>query len=531
MVRPDRYVCQSWHVAARVIIQPYLRKSRRNRIEEEEKEEENSSEDESEQFETVIPPHSEAPFFTAREDDDYSVTEHSPSILSEASETLQQDVSKGTRVQDLSKTLMVDQAPKMRISRVCKNTLDEGSETLIFDKVSQTSLSHTLLPFPATEQFHSVAEDQEDLMSDRTSSITLADPRNNLTQLVSQKEDSMTLMSPSSTTILANTSNVNPQFSHSEEEQELLECKINGTKIRNRGEGIQFGEALRQVDKFLEDTEQYLAGQGFNLVAENGNFKECNSDRPAISPKQTIRGRGKPPKLVVPKYFSEKEESSVTALVETSQISSISQTLLPSEKCSGSKQERTYKSKWFDKIKNKFEKTEDDIPSKRIDTKNESNDITYDEIDEDSDGPYMPASEFIEAKEEEEEEVFYKRPPPPRPLPKKIKTKEGNMDKTVLAEHIYEEIAPRIVTPVRYRRKRGQKVTDPGAEKDHKVDTRDEVALKPAKKTTSCMTGLATCMPWWMAKRFYWKKDKKSEAKFKEEAKRNSRIRARQSYA
>ena len=247
-MRPDRYVCQSWHVAARVIIQPYLRKSRRNRIEEEEKEEENSSEDESEQFETVIPPHSEAPFFTAREDDDYSVTEHSPSLLSEASETLQEDASKGARVQDLSKTLMVDQAPKTRISRVRKNmSLDERSETLIIDKVSQTSLSQTLLPFPATEQFHSVAEDQEDLKSDRTSSITLADPRNSQTQLVSLKEDSMTLVGPSSTTILANTCNANGQLSHSEKEQELLECKINGTKIRNGGEGVQFGEALRQV--------------------------------------------------------------------------------------------------------------------------------------------------------------------------------------------------------------------------------------------------------------------------------------------
>ena len=40
MVRPDRYVCQSWHVAAKVVIQPYLRKSRRNRIEEEQGEEE-----------------------------------------------------------------------------------------------------------------------------------------------------------------------------------------------------------------------------------------------------------------------------------------------------------------------------------------------------------------------------------------------------------------------------------------------------------------------------------------------------------
>ena len=261
MVRPDRYVCQSWHVAARVVIQPYLRKSRRNRIEEEEKEEEENSEDESEQFETVIPPHSEAPFFTAREDDGYSVTEHSPSILSEASETLkEEDASKGARFPDVSKTLMVDQAPKARISRMCKDTLDEGSETLI-DKVSQTktskrfatlvdkrsevsetliskasktlvnnevssstTLSHTLLPFPATEQYHTVAED---LKSDRTISITLADPRKNPTQLVSLKEDSVTLMGPSSTT----------------KEQELSES----AKIRSGGEGVQFGEALRQV--------------------------------------------------------------------------------------------------------------------------------------------------------------------------------------------------------------------------------------------------------------------------------------------
>ena len=90
MVRPERYVCQSWHVAAKVVIQPYLRKSRRNRIEEEQgevEEEEDNSGEESEQFETVVPPASEAPFFTAREEDDYSVTEHSPSILSEASQT------------------------------------------------------------------------------------------------------------------------------------------------------------------------------------------------------------------------------------------------------------------------------------------------------------------------------------------------------------------------------------------------------------------------------------------------------------
>merc|ERR1712192_109525 len=153
-----------------------------------------------------------------------------------------------------------------------------------------------------------------------------------------------------------------------------------------------------------------------------------------------------------------------------------------------------------------------------------------DEIDDDSDGPYMPTSEVVDAIEEEEEEVFYKRPPPPRPLPKKVETEERDVNKIVAAEHIYEEIAPRLVTPVRYRRKRGQTIADP-EEKDSKVDRRDEVALKPAKKTTSCITGLATCMPWWMAKRFYWKKDRKSEAKFKEETKRNSKMRAHQSYA
>merc|ERR1711874_803717 len=190
-----------------------------------------------------------------------------------------------------------------------------------------TSLSHTLLPFPVTEQFHSVAED-EDLMSDRTSSITLAaDPRNNSTQLVSVKEDSMTLMDPASTTILAN-----PQS----EKELLLKC----AKIRGGGEGVQFGEALRQVDKFLEETEQYLAGQGFSVLAENekGNLEEHNSDRPITEAKQRITGSRKPQKLVVPRSFAEKEESSVTNLIEASQVSSISQTLLPDEKSAGSKQ-------------------------------------------------------------------------------------------------------------------------------------------------------------------------------------------------
>ena len=117
----------------------------------------------------------------------------------------------------------------------------------------------------------------------------------------------------------------------------------------------------------MEETEQYLAGQGFSLLAESekGNLEERNSDRPKTGPKQIIPGRRKPKKLVVPRSLAaEKEESSSTNLFEASQVSSVSQTLLPDEKSAGSKQDRTYKSKWFDKIKNKFEKTEDDIPSK-----------------------------------------------------------------------------------------------------------------------------------------------------------------------
>merc|ERR1712130_950025 len=320
---------------------------------------------------------------------------------------------------------------------------------------SSTSLSHTLLPFPASEQFHSVAEDEEDLKSDRTISITLAEPRNNQTQMASLKEDSVTLIDRSSTTIIADT---NPQLSNSEKEQKFLEC----AKIRSEGDGVQFGEALRQVDKFLEETEQYLAGQGFNLLEKNEKGKDYKSDSPVTGTKQEIQGRRKPQKLVVPRSFAQKKESNATNLFEASQVSSISRTLLPSEKSGGSKQDTTYKSKWFDKIKNKFKKKE-----------------------------------------------------------------ERGVDR-IGPEHIYEEITPRLVTPVRYRRKRGTKIDDPDAEKGDKR-VRDVALKQPAKKTTSCMTSLATCVPWWMAKRFYWKKDRKSEAKFAEESKRNSRIRALQS--
>ena len=239
----------------------------------------------------------------------------------------------------------------------------------------------------------------------------------------------------------------------------------------------------------MEETEQYLAGQGFNLLAENENFNLS----PVTEEKGKTTGRQKPRKLVVPKSFADQGDSPATDLVRTSQLSSIGRTILPDEKSGVCKEERTYKSKWFDKIKNKFEKTEDDIPSKR---KTGSNEITYDEIDDDSDGPYMPTSEVVEEKLKEEEE-FYQHPPPPRPLPKKIEAMENDPDK-IAVEHIYEEIAPRIVTPVRYRRRRRQNIADP----DGKADT-GEVVERPAKtKTTSCISSLATCIPWWMAKRY-----------------------------
>ena len=282
MVRPDRYVCQSWHVAAKVVIQPYLRKSRRNRIEEEqgEVEEEEDSGEESEQFETVVPPASEAPFYTAREEEDYSVTEHSPSILSEASQTLQeQEGSNAGRGLEVSKTFMLDQTSGVKAPRVCKADLDQESETLIdknsgrmkrtekdselsntlvsnFSKTLVNShlscsdpLSQTLLPCPPTEQFLSVAQDLDNLEFDRTTSITFIDPRDNSTL----KEDSRTLVEPSSTTVLAN-----PETSHSE--QLHLECNRHQPSTKQcDGEGIQFKEALQKVKLTYLSQECLLA--------------------------------------------------------------------------------------------------------------------------------------------------------------------------------------------------------------------------------------------------------------------------------
>ena len=247
------------------------------------------------------------------------------------------------------------------------------------------------------------------------------------------------------------------------------------------------------MDKFLQKTEQYLAEQGLNIPTSEKNtrlLKKC-----VQSPKGTNRGRRKPQKLILPKSFAEKEESTMTYPVDPSQKCSSSQTIFAKERSAESKQEVSYKSKWFDRIKNRFENTDVDMTTKTH-TRNKSDDITYDEIDEDSEGPYMPTSEVVQRKEiKEEQEAFYKHPPPPRPLPKTTQPSEKETQRSV-PEHIYEEIAP---TPVRYRRKKKQKILD---SVDDKGENGRDVALKPAAKTTtSCMTSLASCMPWWMAKR------------------------------
>ena len=248
------------------------------------------------------------------------------------------------------------------------------------------------------------------------------------------------------------------------------------------------------MDKFLQETEQYLAEQGLSIPTSEENTRLMK--KPSQSPKGTNRGRRKPQKLILPKSFAEKEESSVNYTAVTSQKCSSSQTIFAKERSADSKQEVSYKSNWFDKIKNKFENTDVDMTTKTH-TRNKSDDITYDEIDEDSEGPYMPTSEVVERKEiKEEQEAFYKHPPPPRPLSQPPSKRETQR---TVPEHIYEEIAPSLTTPVRYRRKKKQKTVD---SVDDKRETGRDVALKPAAKTTtSCMTSLASCMPWWMAKR------------------------------
>ena len=250
------------------------------------------------------------------------------------------------------------------------------------------------------------------------------------------------------------------------------------------------------MDKFLQETEQYLAEQGLNIPTSEENTRPLKKS--FQSPKGTNRGRRKPQKLILPKSFAEKEESTMTYPVDPSQKCSSSQTIFAKERSAELKQEVSYKSNWFDRIKNKFENTDVDMTTKTH-TRNKSDDITYDEIDEDSEGPYMPTSEVVERKEiKEEQEAFYKHPPPPRPLPKTTQPSERETQKTA-PEHIYEEIAPSLTTPVRYRRKKKQKTVD---SVDDKRETGRDVALKPAAKTTtSCMTSLASCMPWWMAKR------------------------------
>ena len=126
------------------------------------------------------------------------------------------------------------------------------------------NISQTLLPCPPTEQFLSVAQDLDNLEFDRTTSITFIDPRDDSTF----KEDSRTLVEPSSTTVLAN-----PESSKSE--QLFLECNSHQplTKERN-GEGVQFKEALQKVKLTYLSQECLLAD---NISRWTNSFRKPSS--------------------------------------------------------------------------------------------------------------------------------------------------------------------------------------------------------------------------------------------------------------
>ena len=124
--------------------------------------------------------------------------------------------------------------------------------------------SQTLLPCPPTEQFHSVAQDLEDLEFDRTTSATFVNPRDNSTF----KEDSRTLVEPSSITVLAN-----PETSPSE--QLHLECNRHQPLTKQcDGEGLQFKEALQKVKLTYLSQECLLAD---NISRWTNSFRKPSS--------------------------------------------------------------------------------------------------------------------------------------------------------------------------------------------------------------------------------------------------------------
>ena len=150
-------------------------------------------------------------------------------------------------------------------SELSNTLVSNFSKTLVNSYPSCSDpLSQTLLPCPHTEQFLSVAQDLDNLEFDRTTSITFIDPRDDSTF----KEDSRTLVEPSSTTVLAN-----PETSHSE--QLHLECNRHQPSTKQcDGEGIQFKEALQKVKLTYLPQECLLAD---NISRWTNSFRKPSS--------------------------------------------------------------------------------------------------------------------------------------------------------------------------------------------------------------------------------------------------------------
>ena len=455
MVGPEHYVCQSWHVAAKVILQPYYRRSRHVETEEEGP------------CHTGVPRSSEAEFLTAREEDEDSPTEHSPSLTSTMSDTL-------------------------------------------VDKQEAASISRTLLPDikrreSPTEQFFTVAEEIQP--STRSS-------KSNLSQ---------TFLVPNNDSVIEVSDAKHIKKKHFET-SEYSTTLLGTEQPYNNGNGVEFDEALKKVDKFLAETEEYLAKQNTkpeeiqnapkipSVSSQSQTLKvEANTHDNHSKCKVRKAEMEVSLSMVVPEWMNSKTEESFT-----DDKTSLSETLLASEMVLPSKSEYTYKSKWFEKMKNKFEHVEPADVSNKSGRKGCSKDLTYDEIDDDTE-PYLPAI----TRDNSVITECYQYPPTPRPVQKeKVDTKSRNH----IEEHIYEEITPRDVTPSISKRKQKNKALKPKQDEVKK----EEVPLRvKTRRTTSCMTGIVSCFPWWVARRVYWKQDKISEHRYKDVAKRNSKIRLR----
>ena len=495
MVRPEHYVCQSWNVAAKVILQPYYRRSsRRERSGKE-------SEEEEEEYNTVVSKASEAEFFTARDDrDDDSVTDHSPSL-----------------VHTLSNTLIVKDG----------------------ESVSQTLLHVSTRREEQTEKFFTVAEDRENtpVPDDCSLSQTLLnhkDEETSVTQLVDPPTDESVL----SDTLLVST----------RDNTQLSKTLIGPEQTFNNGNKVEYKKALQKVDKFLAETEQYLRQQkqepstSKTVTVEINKQESINVDltKHIYSRKRDPEKSGSKDKL--PGRRERKNSCSKTELNQAESetiLSPISGARLSNESSLTVKVSSEYRSKWFDKIKNRFENSETIQPlSNTILSKSISQDITYDEIDDDElSEPYLPSLKQKPCKEEGLAQCFYQDPPPPRRvehLPGEQKT--DSRQQRPVEEHIYEEIISTAQSatglhlstdetpPVKYRRKTKNKAPEPGGLKaiEGEKSTGGE-----ARKRASLISSLVSCLPWQMARRYYWRQDTRSDTVFREQVKRNSRITAR----